>query len=107
MAKALMNKQTLTVAATATNYMTSAIDTSAYNSCAVQVNGVGAGAGTLTVQISNDGTNWFTLGTATIASGTIIYNSGATLIGAQLLRAMVNVSGGTGSYDILTSLKEV
>lgn len=107
MSKVLSNKQTLTVAATGTNYTTSAIDCSAYNSCAVQVNGVGAGAGTLTVEMSNDGNNWFTLGTATIASGLIMYNSGATLIGSQLLRARVNVSAGTGSYDILTTLKEV
>lgn len=107
MSKVMINKQTLTVALTATNYQTTSIDCSAYNSCAIQVNGVGAGAGTLTVEISNDGTNWFSLGTATITAGLALFNSGATLIGSQLIRGKVNVSAGTGSYDIITSLKEV
>lgn len=107
MAKSISKKQNIIVATTGADYISDIMDLSAYNCLTVQVVGPGTGAGTLTVEHSNDGTNFFSLGTATITGGLAMYATGSTLIGSQVFRVKVNVSAGTGTYTMSLSAKDL
>ena len=106
MAKARRITEKITVVSTATDYVSSTLDISSFNCLCVQVSG-SAGSGTLTIEISNDGVSWGSLGTATITSGKAIYNSGSTLVGSQLIRCKINMSSGTGDFQTTFSMKDL
>ena len=96
--KTLFKKYELTVAATATNYDTDALDISAYSGFSVQVVGPGGGTGNALCLVSNDSTNFAQLSTTAIAAGQAIVNN--TSVMYQHLKVRVNVSAGTGTYSV-------
>ena len=103
MAKSRYIKEESLTFASGDNF-TEAIDVSAHNGAFVQLVGPIGGAGTLTVQQSNDGTNWVDVGNATITTGKAGYV--AINLYSQKIRTKVNLSGGAGSYNIYTMIKD-
>lgn len=87
-----------------TNY-TDSLDITNFSGGSIAMIGPSAGAGDLTIQYSNDGTNWRdTDGTDTIASGFGIANKHALHTG--FIRAKVVLSDGAGQYFVKQLAKD-
>ena len=74
--------------------------------CSFQAYGTttaGAGAATITVEVSNDGTNWLTMGTITLTLSTTAANDGFTSDSPWTnVRGNVTAISGTGASVTLT-----
>lgn len=82
-------------------------DMTHWNGVSVQLNGITGTAGSMQLQMSNDGSKWVNLGSAlTLGSGAVgnIINQSAVYTG--FIRALVTLSAGAGTYDYFILGKE-
>jgi hypothetical protein len=100
MAQILLNAATTTGAGTAWNPRdTSAVATYTYHSFqAVGNTSASTGAATVLIQVSNDGTNFITLGTITLTLGTAATSDGFAVANTwEYYRANLSVVSGTNA----------
>lgn len=87
MSRSIQLIETVAAAANAVDYFSEKMDLTNYNGVSYSLNAGATAAGTGTLQISNDGTNWFdTTVTMTITAGKGILNSGLLFVGFSRLK---------------------
>ncbi len=106
MSKVVHKKGTIALSV-ASNQVVDTLDITNCNGVSVQLNGITGTAGSMQLQMSNDNSNWFNLGSAlTLQSGALpnVINQSAVYTGH--VRVLVTLSGGAGNYDYFMLAKE-